>query len=208
MVFGDFIAGKNANIMGPLAVKGTLTGENARINSKKTTACAVSEDALEHHGLVLGGANASPITVNGFASLAIQDDKVVTPLDACAVPNEATLDFEKVHQSALDMSRKLAGMLPNWSIDADGVMVNLVSEGVKTDQPFNLFTMPACTMGACKAVNYFDCGDGTDCEAPPHMLSSVDTMFLGQGEWNGPLEEPFPNSEMVVLNVSCFSFNG
>jgi hypothetical protein len=158
-----------------------------------------------HHGLILKGANQSPIKVNGHAYVQMPHSQITTPLNECSVQTAATdFDFDLARANAMAMSQQLAGTLPNWSIDKMGVIVNIVAEGVSVQQPYNLFTMPInCATGACQTKNYFACSANHECETPSQALSDVHAMLLGKtNNWSGPTEQIFPDDKMVVINVS------
>lgn len=210
--FGDFTSAKHGGSQGPLAVGGSFTGQDAIINQRNQATCAseTSDAVFGHHGLILRGhshTNSTSIRVNGFAH-AVDTANIITPLKECTVKEAATaFDFEKTRANAMGMSQHLASMLPNWNVNAKGVIVNIVAEGVDIKQPFNLFTMPAvCNHATCEAKNYFSCASNHVCEVPTAALSDVRAMLLGNGTWTGPVEQVFPNDKMVVFNVRADGF--
>lgn len=157
------------------------------------------------HGLILKGTTNSSITVNGFARVQVGNSNITTPLDKCSVTTTDTrYDFDLAKSNAIAMSRHLADMLPNWSIDKMGIIIKLVAEGISVEQPYNVFTMPAkCGAGPYKAKNYFACKGNQDCETPAQTLSDGYAMFLGgTSRWTGPVEQIYPNDNLVIFNVS------
>lgn len=206
MIFNDFKTGKNAVSEGPLAIGGSFTGENAFINERNELSCGAETQSsvFGHHGLILKGATKSAIKVNGFAHIKEEDSNVITPLNECSVKTAVTnFDFELARTKALAMSREFAGMLPNWSIDNMGAIVNIVAEGISVKQPYNVFSMPAyCAAGPSQARNYFACTDSHDCETPAQHLSDVHAMFLGKtSNWTGPVAQEYPQDNLMIFNV-------
>lgn len=213
MIFKDFKTGKNAVIEGPLAIGGSFTGENALINQRKNLSCeADMPSSLFGHddGLILKGTIKSAVKVNGFAFIQQDETNLVsTPLNECSVKTTPNFDFELARTKALDISHKLANMLPNWSIDKMGVIVKIISEGISVKQPYNLFSMPVyCSAGPSHAKNYFSCKDNRDCEIPAQHLSDVHAMFLGKtSNWTGPIVQDYPQDNLMVINVRDFTSN-
>ncbi|KAG2200441.1 hypothetical protein INT47_011421 [Mucor saturninus] len=207
VIFNDFKTGKNGISEGPLAIGGSFRGDNAMINQRNELSCgAETESSLfGHHGLILKGTTESAVKVNGFAHIQdVENSLVTTPLNECSVKTAATnFDFEIARTQALTMSREFAGMLPNWSIDKMGAIVNIVSEGISVKQPYNLFSMPVyCPAGPSHAKNYFACKVDHDCEIPAQHLSDVHAMFLGKtSNWTGPVVQDYPQDKLMVINI-------
>jgi choice-of-anchor A domain-containing protein len=210
--FGDFKSSKNGGSQGPLAIGGSFTGENAFLNQRNQLTCAAETDSVfGHHGLILKGAINSSIKVNGFAHVAnlSTSNTITVPLRECSVKTAVTdYDFEATRSNVLGMSRHMAGMFPNWTIDKQGVLVKVIAESAQhLVQPYNVFSLPAfCNSATCERKSYFDCTEDQACEIPSHALSDIDIMILGKGVWTGPLEQAFPKDEMIIFNVSFYFF--
>lgn len=206
--FGDFKSGKNGGSLGPLAIGGSFTGENAFLNQRNELTCAAETDSVfGHHGLILRGAINSPIKVNGFAHVADPvSNSINVPLRECSVRTAVTdYDFETTRSNVLGMSRHMAGMFPNWTIDKQGVLVKIMAEDEQLEQPYNVFSLPAfCSLFSCERKSYFDCALDRSCEIPSPALSDIDAMILGTGVWTGPVEQAFPKDKMIIFNVSYF----
>ncbi|KAI9261008.1 hypothetical protein EDC94DRAFT_610544 [Helicostylum pulchrum] len=199
--FNDFKTGRDFRSQGPLSIGGSFIADNAFLNQRNQLSCT-SESS--QHGLILKGATNSSITVNGLARIQVENSNITTPLDKCSVTTADTrYDFDLAKSNAISMSRHLADMLPNWSIDRMGIIVKLVAEGISVKQPYNVFTMPAkCGAGPYQAKNYFACKENKECETPAQTLSDGHAMFLGRtSRWTGPVEQIYPNDNLVIFNV-------
>lgn len=206
VIFNDFKTGKNAGSEGPLAIGGSFTGESAFINQRNELSCGAETQPsiFAHHGLILKGTTKSAMKVNGFAYIQDENSTITTPLNECSVKTAATsFDFNLARTKALAMSREFAGMLPNWTIDKLGVIVNVISEGISVKQPYNIFAMPIyCAAGPSHAKNYFACKDNRDCEIPAQHLSDVHAMLLGKtSNWTGPVVQDYPQDNLTIFNV-------
>jgi hypothetical protein len=215
--FGDFKSGKNGGSQGPLAIGGSFSGENAFLNQRNQLTCAEETDSVfGHHGLILRGAiDSSNVQVNGFAHItaaagnAASDTHIIAaPLRECSVKTTMTdYDFEVTRSNVLGMSRHMAGMFPNWTVDKQGMLVQVMAAGVELKQPYHVYTLPTfCSSTTCEHKSYFDCSTGRTCEIPSEALSDIDNMILGKGVWTGPVEQAFPHDKLVIFNVSYYCF--
>lgn len=204
MFFGDFKAGNFSGSDGSLAIGGSFTSQTSTINQQNTASC-------DNIGLALQGAiNAQHVQVYGDA--AVSDEQAPSLSTKCAVQS-IDLDFNTMYSKSMQLSQHLAGLFPSYTIDNLGIVVKVMAQGLpemsNKQNKYQVFTMntycsSACASkycDACMTKSYFQCTEDRVCQVPEQALSDMQGMMLGDGIWNGPLEQAYPFDGLVVFNV-------
>ncbi|KAI8365728.1 hypothetical protein BD560DRAFT_401517 [Blakeslea trispora] len=157
-----------------------------------------------YYEFVVHGKNHSPnLKVHGHAFIQNPDQLIDSCSPVTPVLTKHRYNFNQVQSVASNISKKLASMFPNWTLNDRGVIIRLEAEGIHLNQPYNLFTLPAICHGKCKLEElFFDCHLSHDCKVPREALSHVaSNMLLGEGAWTGPVDQTYPQDKLVIFNI-------
>ncbi|KAI8146473.1 hypothetical protein BJV82DRAFT_703854 [Fennellomyces sp. T-0311] len=183
VIFGSFETFGSQDILGPLAVGGSISAPNYLINANHRLACTSPEE-VPRFGFVVGGdVDTYDTKIRGSAYSLYKNSelKMLSTDEGCEMYNTTIpVDFPQVERASISASLNLASTEPNLKLHADG-RVEVLEE---TNSMFKIFTFDSCS----------------GCEVNG-ILSDPSAIFFNTGNWNGPQNwTPGPN-DVVVFNI-------
>lgn len=189
--FGDFYTFGGTDILGPLAVKGTLIAPNYVVNANHGVDCS-AKGSVKSYGLVVGGqAMTSNTQVHGSAFVKgggdtsgikeLENDCYVTTKEGTGV-----FDFVEVEKAAVKLNRDYFNHAPTLQLQADATVKRLapVDNGIEY-------------------LTFNSCSDKASCENIwKDAMSVPDNVLFGMGNWNGIQGNKPDPAVTYVFNVS------